>query len=283
MPRLPLGLLALTIWGGAPSHPTANARPDARSCQACHQRIVASFSRTAHFQTSAEATARAIRGRFSEGHNLLHTRVEGVSFKMERRNGAFYQTGVDSLRGTSRTESIDLVIGSGRRGQSYLYWRGGLLFELPTSYLTAIGQWINSPGYTDGQIDFRRLIIPRCLECHTTSFVLLEDRGRVRYSREYVLGISCENATATVAPTSAIRRRTRRPRPESTFSIPAASRGTGGWANVAFSIPAMGVARSPGSYITPAGSLATIFALPPTKKPCPPPPAIRSGHCGGAN
>ena len=192
MPRLPLGLLALTIWGGAPSHPTANARPDARSCQACHQRIVASFSRTAHFQTSAEATARAIRGRFSEGHNLLHTRVEGVSFKMERRNGAFYQTGVDSLRGTSRTESIDLVIGSGRRGQSYLYWRGGLLFELPTSYLTAIGQWINSPGYTDGQIDFRRLIIPRCLECHTTSFVLLEDRGRVRYSREYVLGISCE-------------------------------------------------------------------------------------------
>src|SRR3989442_5453265 len=134
MPRLPLGMLALTIWVGASSHPTANARPDARSCQACHQRIVASFSRTAHFQTSAEATARAIRGRFSEGHNLLHTRVEGVSFKMERRNGAFYQTGVDSLRGTSRTESIDLVIGSGRRGQSYLYWRGGLLFGFPTSY-----------------------------------------------------------------------------------------------------------------------------------------------------
>src|SRR2546425_1315453 len=156
MPRLPLGLLALTIWGGAPSHPTANARPDARSCQACHQRIVASFSRTAHFQTSAEATARAIRGRFSEGHNLLHTRVEGVSFKMERRNGAFYQTGVDSLRGTSRTESIDLVIGSGRRGQSYLYWRGGVFFGFADFYFAAIGQWIKNPGYNGGPNDFKR-------------------------------------------------------------------------------------------------------------------------------
>src|SRR2546427_12313710 len=115
MPRLPLGLLALTIWGGARSHPTANARPDARSCQACHQRIVASFSRPAHFQTSAEATARAIRGRFSEGHNLLQTRVKGVCFKMERSKRAFYQTAGGSLRTTCRTESSDLVMGQ-RKG-----------------------------------------------------------------------------------------------------------------------------------------------------------------------
>jgi hypothetical protein len=192
MPRLLLGLLVATTWGGAPSHPTAHPVPEARSCRACHQKIVATFIRTAHFQTSAEATAQSIKGRFSEGHNLLRTRAEGIYFKMERRNGAFYETGVDSGRGTSRAERIDLVIGSGRRGQSYLYWRNALLFELPVSYLTGIGRWINSPGYPDGQIDFGRLIVPRCLECHSTSFTLQTDRGRVRYSREYVLGISCE-------------------------------------------------------------------------------------------
>ncbi len=181
-----LGFLVSAVASGG------GGTPPARSCEACHQKIVASFIRTAHFQTSAEATARTVRGRFSEGHNLLATRVEGVYFRMQRRKDAFYETGVDSRRGTSRTESIDLVIGSGRRGQSYLYWSGGLLFELPASYLTAIGQWINSPGYADGQIDFERLIIPRCLECHATSFGLLEDRGRVRYSRAYVLGIACE-------------------------------------------------------------------------------------------
>src|SRR5437867_5677786 len=192
MPRPQLGLLVLTIWGGAPSHPTANPAPDARSCQACHQRIVASFVGTAHFQTSAEASARTIRGRFSEGHNLLHTRVEGVYFKMERRDNAFYQTAVDSARGWSRTERIDLVFGSGRRGQSYVYWRSGLLFELPVSYLVGIERWINSPGYVDGQIDFGRLIVPHCLECHSTSFPIRTVAGAARYSRDYVLGISCE-------------------------------------------------------------------------------------------
>jgi hypothetical protein len=192
MPRLLVGLLVATICGGAPSHPTARPVPEAGSCRACHQQIVATFVRTAHFQTSAEATAQSIKGRFSEGHNLLRTRKEGIYFKMERRDGAFYETGVDSGRRASRTGRIDVVIGSGRRGQSYLYWRNGLLFELPVSYLTGVGQWINSPGYLDGQIDFGRLIVPRCLECHSTSFPLQTNRGRVSYSRHYVLGLSCE-------------------------------------------------------------------------------------------
>ena len=123
---------------------------------------------------------------------MLRTGAAGIYFRMERRNDVFYQTGVDSGKGTSHAERIDIVIGSGRRGQSYLYWRNGLLFELPVSYLTGIGRWINSPGYPDGQIDFGRLIVPRCLECHSTSFTLRTDRGAVRYSRPYVLGLSCE-------------------------------------------------------------------------------------------
>ena len=191
-----LGLLVPAVaWQGAPSHPTVLPLPFGRqssACQACHQRTVATFARTAHFRTSAEATARTVKARFSEGHNLLRTSATGVYFVMEQRNGTFYQTGVDSGAGTRRTERIDLVVGSGRRGQSYLYWKSGLLFELPVSYLTGVEEWINSPGYPDGQIDFGRLIVARCLECHSTSFTVLVDRGTVRYSRNYVLGISCE-------------------------------------------------------------------------------------------
>ena len=59
-------------------------------------------------------------------------------------------TAVDSLRALTRTEALEMVIGSGRKGQSYLYWYHGLLFELPVSYLTAANQWINSPGDQDG-------------------------------------------------------------------------------------------------------------------------------------
>src|SRR5256712_748808 len=165
---------------------------DAMPCKACHETIFNTFAQTAHFKTSAEATAQSIKGSFIEGHNLLRTRADGIYFKMERRKGAFYQTGVDSAQSRARTERIDLVVGSGRRGQSYLYWRNGLLFELPVSYLAGIDQWINSPGYTDGEIDFARVIVPRCLECHSTSFKLEQDRRALRYSRDYELGIACE-------------------------------------------------------------------------------------------
>src|SRR5213082_613415 len=192
MPRVLLALVVSTLGGGPPSHPAIRAAPDVRSCRACHQQIVATFIETAHFRTSAEATAQSVKARFAEGHDVLRTGAAGIYFRMERRNGVFYETGVDSARGTSRAERIDIVIGSGRRGQSYLYWRNGLLFELPVSYLTGIGQWINSPGYSDGEIDFGRLIVPRCLECHSTSFPLQTELGAVRYSRRYRLGISCE-------------------------------------------------------------------------------------------
>jgi predicted CXXCH cytochrome family protein len=192
MPRALFALLVSTLGGGTPSHHATHGPPETGLCQPCHQKIVATFIQTAHFRTSAEATPRSVEARFSEGHNVLPTGAEGIYFRMERRNGVFYQVGVDSGRGTSRAERMDLVIGSGRRGQSYLYWRNGLLFELPVSYLTGIGRWINSPGYPDGQIDFGRLIVPRCLECHSTSFTLQVDRRALRYSRPYVLGLSCE-------------------------------------------------------------------------------------------
>ena len=193
MPRLLLGLLVPPlVWGGSRLRPAADSlAPHPEACQPCHQQIVASFLETAHFRTSAEATDQSIKGRFSEGHNVLRTRSKSVSFKMERRAGAFYQTAVDLSRGGSTTRRIDVVIGSGRRGQSYLYWQSALLFELPVSYLTGIEQWVNSPGYQDGQIDFRRVIVPRCLECHTTSFTLETGGGVARYSRVYALSISC--------------------------------------------------------------------------------------------
>src|SRR2546423_3992004 len=149
MPRALLALLVSTLGGGTPSHPAANALPETTSCQPCHQTIVANFLRTAHFQTSAEATAQSVKARFSEGHNLLRTGAAGIYFRMERRNGAFYQTGVDSGQGTSRAERIDVVIGSGRRGQSYLYWRGGLLFSMPGSLLSGNGRGVNKSRYPD--------------------------------------------------------------------------------------------------------------------------------------
>ncbi|HEY3132898.1 MAG TPA: multiheme c-type cytochrome [Acidobacteriota bacterium] len=163
-----------------------------QSCRPCHQKIVDTFAQSAHFKTSADANAESIKGSFSEGHNILRTRSENTYFKMESRENGFYQTSVESAKNRSRTERIDLVIGSGRKGQSYLYWKNGLLFQLPVSYLAGINEWVNSPGYIDGQINFERVIGPRCLECHSTDFKLEADSRTAKYSSKYELGISCQ-------------------------------------------------------------------------------------------
>ena len=115
-------------------------------------------------------------------------------------NSGFYQSAIN-LNNSSQgiAQRFDIVIGSGRRGQTYLYWEGDRLFELPISWWTYTREWINSPGYPPDQVHFHRPIIPRCLECHTTSFHAApdpntsnpQDSNSFRRS-SLVLGIGCE-------------------------------------------------------------------------------------------
>jgi len=185
-------LLFVAGCGEKPSVATSSGpEPGSAACTGCHAKIVDTFVGTAHFNTSAPADSQSIKGHFTAGHNVLRTARKDVYFTMETSGGIFTQTAFDASIGQSRTERFDLVIGSGRVGQSYLYWRGALLFQLPVSYLTGTDEWINSPGYSDGQIDFGRFVPSRCLECHSTYFRPVPDGREPRYSGEYMLGVSC--------------------------------------------------------------------------------------------
>ena len=90
------------------------------ACAQCHQGIVESHARTAHALTSAPASAQTILGDFTPGHNILLTRSPAVSFTMERRADGFYQRARDLARDLDRSEQFNIVVGSGRRGQSYI-------------------------------------------------------------------------------------------------------------------------------------------------------------------
>ena len=186
-----------TAATGAKSHARDGYVGDG-ACLRCHAQTVASFHRTTHYLTSSEASESSILGKFTSGNNILKTANPGLYFRMDERHAdggklSFSETAVegDAPDTTSQTEPIDVVIGSGEKGQTYLYWKGDELFELPVSYWASLG-WVNSPGYRDGIADFDRLIIPRCLECHATYF---ESRPPPinRYSPAgYSLGIHCE-------------------------------------------------------------------------------------------
>ena len=136
------------------------------SCSPCHQAIADSFRLTAHSRTSSRAAAATIHGSFEPGRNELRTRDPDVRFRMERRGDAFFQVALD--HGKMRAERFDLVMGSGRRGQSYLYLKDRVLYQLPVSYSVLAAGWVNSPGYTDGKVWFDREIQPSCMECHST-------------------------------------------------------------------------------------------------------------------
>jgi hypothetical protein len=163
------------------------------SCAGCHAERVQSYRETAHHRASMPASAETIRGSFEQGRNVLRTAVDAVYFLMERRGDAFYQTGIDRAR--SRSERFDFVIGSGRRGQSYLYGKNGALYQLPVSFLALTGDWINSPGYPDGKIFFDRAIPRQCLDCHMTA----ADAGR------FTAGIGCAKCHGTAEKHPEIR------------------------------------------------------------------------------
>jgi hypothetical protein len=167
-----------------------------QECGSCHKDKLDSFFRTAHHLTSRQPSAGAIAGSFKPGVNILKTSNPALFFRMDAKDGRFYETAVWGIPPSTseETKPIDIVVGSGRKGQTYLYWRGDGLFQLPVSYWIEPGKWDNSPGYTDGEASFDRPVMPRCLECHGAyAESLVQSPVNNRYQRSsVVLGVSCE-------------------------------------------------------------------------------------------
>lgn len=165
------------------------------TCLSCHPQM-ASFEQTAHRLTSRLPTRGAILGGFGGGANVLRTLNPYLHFRMDSTGTGFYEVAVMGRAPdtSTRSERIDFVTGSGRKGQSYLYWRGrDELYQLPISYWRGTG-WANSPWYADGRPNFDRPIPPRCLECHSSGFESVSEPNVInRYRRTGVmLGITCE-------------------------------------------------------------------------------------------
>jgi hypothetical protein len=182
-------LLFAGAWGASP--PGKYAGDEA--CRSCHADKAESYWSTAHHRTSRLPNKETILGSFVEGKNVLKTATPELSFRMESRPDGFYQTSIWTSPSSfsPHSERIDLVVGSGRVGQTYLYWKKDHLFQLPVSYWVDLDGWINSPGYRDGVVNFDRPVPPRCLECHFTYAETVAEPNQYR-PESLQLGISCE-------------------------------------------------------------------------------------------
>jgi mono/diheme cytochrome c family protein len=164
------------------------------ACGECHTARFNKFRQTAHFKTALLPSETTILGKFTPEKSTLKTGNPNLRFEMQAREDGFYQTAIlQTPNGIARrSEKIDFVIGSGKLGQTYLFWREYLLFQLPVSYLTATDEWVNSPGYPDGVADFNRPILPRCMECHSTFFQARSHQNNFYRKERYILGVTCE-------------------------------------------------------------------------------------------
>ena len=173
------------------------------SCQKCHRDVGQTYQHTPHYLTSQLPTSSSVLGSFQSGANSLiivdsaQSAEPGLQFHMESKKDGLFEVARSGWGSHvyQREERIDLVTGSGVRGQTYLYWQGDRLFELPVSYWSDGHRWINSPGYIDGTAEFSRPVNPACLECHATYIrALSTDPATNRYDRKSLVpGISCES------------------------------------------------------------------------------------------
>jgi hypothetical protein len=178
-----------------------NAMGDS-TCLSCHT-DKASYESTAHRLSTRHPTSQSMQASFHAGDSVLRTPSPKLHFIMRADSSGYYETAVMGTPPdtTTRTERVAYVAGSGRKGQSFLYWKGDRLFQMPVSYWTALHTWINSPGpgYTDGQANFERAVAPRCLECHATWMQAVPELTEVNRfdSTGAILGITCERCHAS--------------------------------------------------------------------------------------
>ena len=169
------------------------------SCASCHKEIYKSHLQTAHYLDSRPASKESIKGSFAKGkNNFVYNRFTKVL--LEKKEDKFFQVALINEIEYQR-EPFDIVIGSGRKGQTYLYWKGNDLFQLPVSYYTALNSWCNSPGFHTAFVRFDRPITAQCLECHTT-YIKENELSDTRNSfdkTQIIYGVDCERCHGPAA------------------------------------------------------------------------------------
>jgi hypothetical protein len=116
---------------------------------------------------------------------------------LEARDNGLYQ--VAETKYGRETQRFDIAVGSGRKAQTYLYWKGDAVYQLPVSYFLTEHSWANSPLYPVDTIWFGRAVAVECFECHSsyigTKPMIRTDafHGTPQYDRtQMVYGIDCE-------------------------------------------------------------------------------------------
>jgi hypothetical protein len=169
------------------------------ACAGCHRDICQQNGETAHFLTSRRSAPNNIPGSHNPPDNRFYYNPE-VYLAVEKNDSATWQ--VEYVNGTEKTRApMNITVGSGKRGETFLYWYHDKLLQLPLTWFTELHQWTNSPGFSN-RVIFRRPATSRCLECHSTYFQVTSAPGvePEDFSHTNILyGVDCEKCHGPAA------------------------------------------------------------------------------------
>lgn len=182
-------------------HPNGSKYVGSRSCMECHFDMYTSHIETAHYQTSALADTTTVQGNLSPRQNRFHL-SDMLAFNMIKTDSGLYQRAYFSNNDMDiYRHRMDIVLGSGTKGQSYLTWNDNDLFQLQVSYFKPLDMWINSPGAEPEVISTLRAVNNRCLECHTTYAKSMGNNplNNTYDKNQIIWGIDCERCHGPLA------------------------------------------------------------------------------------
>ncbi|MEN9570118.1 MAG: hypothetical protein RL172_1349 [Bacteroidota bacterium] len=177
-----------------PANSSLTGFAGAEACRSCHQDIYNQHANTMHYKTSALASTATVMADFADSaHNRFYFN-NNLYIAAEKRGDSLFQT-VYQNQQPKLSRPFNFVTGSGRHGQTFLYWHQNYIFQLPLTYFSATNEWTNSPGYSAGKVQFNRPVTARCLECHSTYFkeeTSSNARADQFSKNDLILGIQCE-------------------------------------------------------------------------------------------
>ncbi len=150
--------------------PFLNTRPDVKyvgdaACTACHRQISDSYhhhpmgrSAAVGAEVTLSPTEAGKPNTFRLDPYLLEVLTDGGKVR--------HRISADTPAGKLVHDMpVDVVIGSGTRGKSYLTVEHGSVWQSPVSWFTDDAKWNISPGFVLGT-GGRRAIVADCLFCH---------------------------------------------------------------------------------------------------------------------
>jgi hypothetical protein len=176
---------------GHDQDPRGAAYAGSAACTKCHRQTADSYLHTAHYHSASTASpSNAIAGSFSKDSNSFVVN-DTTKVVMERREGVPYQVLYINGR-EKRAQRFDIVFGYSK-GQTYLYWKNDLIYQLPISYFTNLHRWTSSPGYPAGIPIFDRPVLKRCFECHTSFIAQSNEQNENALDQKSLIpDIDCE-------------------------------------------------------------------------------------------